>query len=400
MNPTHNQKSSESEVRRLIALSEMDLDYSALNDLFRDLTILASSITGTDHSVVNLIDDYTQWTVSTNNKAVSQCAREDSVCQFVVSSGQELEVTDLRADERVKDLGFVKDNPDLKYYYGLPLKTKEGYSIGAFCVLDQKTKILTEEQISLLKIIGSEVTKRLDSIRTIAELKRKVATVNQKTKRVAHDIRGPVGGIIGLSEVVVSDEDMPIAEVKEIVGVIHDSSKTLLELTDEILHQKEETQTPVTQRDLAMKLETLFAAQAKNKNILFKVETESKLENIAFTGIGLLQITGNLISNALKFTLPQGRVEVQFELLSAQQNSKLKIAVADTGLGIEPERVALIKSGSVSSLDGTAGEKGFGLGIKAVKYLIDQQGGELDIESKLGVGTTFTVVFPVNRLYE
>ncbi|WP_207425757.1 GAF domain-containing sensor histidine kinase [Pedobacter sp. SYSU D00535] len=386
----------ETELKRLIALSEMDLDFSGLNDVFSDLTILASSITGTQQSVVNLIDTYTQWTVAANNQGPSQCPREESICQYVIESGEDLEVSDLNTDERVRDLSFVKNNPDLKYYYGVPLTTKDGHNVGAFCVLHHETKQLSEEQIALLKIIGNEVVKRLESIRAIADLTKKVAALKHKNKRVAHDIRGPIGGIMGLSEAVVTDEEMPADEVKEIAGLIYDSSKTLLELADEILQENGDNLPVISQRDLAAKLDALFASQAKSKNIGFTVETQPEAELTVFTSTGLLQIIGNLVSNSIKFTQPGGQVKVSLELLNAEQDWKLKIEVSDTGVGMEQERIELIKCGKINSAQGTVGEKGFGLGLNALLHLINQQGGELAVESRVGQGSTFTVNLPID----
>ncbi|WP_207423916.1 GAF domain-containing sensor histidine kinase [Desertivirga brevis] len=386
----------ENEMQRIIALSELDLDYGDLDETFKDLTILATAITGTNHSVVNLIDHYSQWTVSTNNKEISVCPREESVCQFVVATGEDIEVRDLSSTDKIKDLDFVKQNPDLKYYYGIPLKTKEGYSLGAFCVLDQETKTLTEEQISLLKIIANEVVKRLESIQTIAELKRKVAAMQQNTKRVAHDIRGPVGGIIGLSEAIVSDDEMPAEEIREMVGLIMDSGNTLLDLTNEILKQRDEPVAATNQVELKSKLETLFNVQAKNKNIHFQVQSNLANANIYFTNNGLLQIVGNLISNSLKFTPTGGYVKVELDLFPNELSTNLRISVIDSGIGIEAERIRMIMNGDVRSTKGTTGEGGFGLGLNAVRALIANQNGELEISSQVGVGTKVTVTLPVD----
>lgn len=63
----------------------------------------------------------------------------------------------------MKDKFYVKDEPHLKYYFGIPLKTDQGNNIGALCVLDRQEKELTPEKIELLKIVADEIVTRLES---------------------------------------------------------------------------------------------------------------------------------------------------------------------------------------------------------------------------------------------
>lgn len=73
--------SLDKEFNRVLELAEYDLDYSSLTDHFKDLSKLAARVAGTDISLVNIIDSYTQWTVSRHGLEVDSMPREDSVCQ-------------------------------------------------------------------------------------------------------------------------------------------------------------------------------------------------------------------------------------------------------------------------------------------------------------------------------
>ena len=122
------------EMERLISLSDFDIDYSTHQDSFKDLAKLAAKVAGTDISLVNLIDTFTQWTISNHGLDIDQMPREDSVCQYTIANGEYFEVADLKDDPRFKDKFYVVDDPNLRYYFGVPLTTKEGSNLGALCV--------------------------------------------------------------------------------------------------------------------------------------------------------------------------------------------------------------------------------------------------------------------------
>ena len=151
----------DNEMERLLALSELDIDYSDHQIAFQDLAKLAAKVTGTRISLVNLLDSLTQWTISNYGFDIGQMLREDSVCQYTIMESDHFEVGDLSEDERFKDKVYVAGEPNVKYYYGIPLKTGEGLHIGALCVLDQERKTLEPEKIELLKIIADEIVARL-----------------------------------------------------------------------------------------------------------------------------------------------------------------------------------------------------------------------------------------------
>ena len=148
------------EDERVWALTEYDIDYSDTASLLKDLVELAAKIAGTKISLINLIDTYTQWTVANFGLPLEQMSREDSVCQYTIINNDGFEVKSLSSDDRFKDKFYVVDNPNLEYYFGIPLATAEGYNLGALCVLDTAAKELSPEKVELLKIVAKEVVNR------------------------------------------------------------------------------------------------------------------------------------------------------------------------------------------------------------------------------------------------
>lgn len=136
----------QNEDERVWALTELDIDYSDTSDLLKDLVELAAKIAGTKISLINLIDTYTQWTVANFGLPIDQIKREDSVCQYTITQDGSFEVKSLSADERFKDKFYVVDDPNLEYYFGIPLATQDGLNLGALCVLDTSVKTLSPEK--------------------------------------------------------------------------------------------------------------------------------------------------------------------------------------------------------------------------------------------------------------
>jgi signal transduction histidine kinase len=387
------------EMDRIMNLSDFNLDYSNFENNFSDLARLAAKVAGTPISLVNLIDSYTQWTISNHGLAIDQMPREDSVCQYTITTSEHFEVADLSKDDRFKDKFYVKGEPLLRYYYGIPLKS-DGYNIGALCVFDKEARTLPPEKIELLKIIGEEIINRLKAYKVIEALRAKIAEGTELNKKVAHDIRGPLAGIIGLSQIISEKGDNnTIDEVLEFINLIHKSGRSLLDLTDEILSADKSNTLLLSGSELNLlifkeKLEKLYNPQAINKNILFSVHTSYKTENIPFSKNKLLQIAGNLISNAMKFTPVGGTITVALDLSEKEEDRCLNISVSDSGVGMDEEKINLLLGDNTASTNGTDGEKGYGFGLALVKHLIAGLKGTLNITSSLCNGTRFVVSLP------
>lgn len=387
---------------RVWALTEFDIDYSDTSALLKDLVELAAKIAGTKISLINLIDTYTQWTVANFGLPIDQMKREDSVCQYTIVQEGSFEVKSLSADERFKDKFYVVDDPNLEYYFGIPLATQDGLNLGALCVLDTSAKTLSPEKVELLKIVAKEVVNRLTTIKYIQNLKSKVVEVKENNKKVAHDIRGPLSGIIGLAQMVTEHgQSQKLDDILEIMKLIQRAGNSLLDLATEILNAEDQQAKKVVKAEeftlntFKEKLEKLYTPQAANKQINLSFHIKVGQEQKPIPKNKLLQIAGNLITNAIKFTDQNGTIKVDLNIHSITGSGQsLEIIVADSGVGLNSEEIDAILKGMKTSSSGTTGEKGYGFGLSLVKRLIDELHGTLDIRSEKGKGTAFTVNLP------
>ena len=385
------------ELDRAMGLSDFNIDYTSTENNFKDLARLAASVAGTEISLVNLIDSYTQWTISSHGLDIDQMPREESVCQYTIVEDDHFEVDDLSQDIRFKDKFYVSQDPKLKYYYGIPLKSN-GHNLGALCLMDRNIKTLAPEKTELLKIIAEEIVNRLNAYKVIESLRDKVTEVTATQNKVVHDIRGPLGGIIGLAQIISEQgKENNMDEVLEFINMIHKSGNSILELADEIL-TSENKATALKGGELNLKtfrekLEKLYIPQARSKTIDLSISISPETDSIPFSKSKLLQITGNLISNAIKFTASSGYVRVKLALAQEENSNILKIIVEDSGTGLEQDKINSILSGDSGTTEGTDGEKGYGFGLALVKHLIDGLKGTLKISSNQN-GAKFEVELP------
>jgi len=396
MNPT--KFTFNKELQRVKSLSDFDLDYDQLQPEFKNLTKLAASIAGTEISLVNLIDSYTQWSVSHFGMEVFQMPREESVCNYTIQQENYFEIRRLDLDPRFCELDLAAGENGLKYYLGFPLTTSKGDRIGALCVVDKNEKYLSEDKIAQLKIIAEEIVERLQIMKELNIASKQANDAIQTKNKIVHDIRGPLNGIIGLTDLALDKETNP-EETLEFMQMIQEAGTNIRELTEDILNEAENSTefknsyfTPTT---FSMRLEALYAPQARHKNIKIKFLYNDKIKNFPFSGKKLIQIAGNLISNAIKFTDKGGQVLVKLIIDTKISEQKLLILVKDSGTGIPFEKLEELQTGSHVSTNGTIGEKGFGLGLNLVLDLVHSLKGTINISSKIGDGTNIKVEIPL-----
>ncbi|MEQ8505603.1 MAG: PAS domain S-box protein [Rhodospirillales bacterium] len=222
---------------------------------------------------------------------------------------------------------------------------------------------------------------------------------------VSHEFRTPLNGIIGFSEILASEVFGPLGapRYKEYSEDIIRSGRHLLDLINDVLdvsrieagamalHEE-----PV---DLARAVEecaAMVAQRAAAKNVTMTKEIEQNLPMIQADLTRIKQILLNLVTNAVKFTEPDGSVCVA---VSLSPDAGHVICVTDTGIGIDPKDIPKILTPFGQAHRAfTRAHEGFGLGLSLVQSFTEEHGGELTIESQPGEGTKVTVRFPPKRV--
>lgn len=386
----------ELEYQRIKKLSEFDLDYKNLQKDFKNLVELAANVAGTETSLINLIDNYTQWTVSAHSSKLFQIAREESICDHTIKTDEFLEVQRLDRDRRFKNHPFVGGENGLKYYLGIPLKVKTGEKIGALCVIDHDEKKVSEEKKKLLQLIASEIVAKLETKKRIDTLENQFSEAIRRRNQMAHDIRGPLAGIIGLVE-CAENEELSEEEFRSYFEMVGNSASGLMDLTEDILERQKEqvANNKFTLTEFQKRLEDLYLLSASHKKIDLKVRIDESKANRKFSRRKLLPIAGNIIANAIKFTPSEGKIIVKLGIAEEEGKSILIIGVEDNGRGISKKVLQSMGQENSKGTTGTEGEKSYGLGIQLVAEMVENRNGNLNIESSEGKGTHVLVKIPI-----
>jgi signal transduction histidine kinase len=219
---------------------------------------------------------------------------------------------------------------------------------------------------------------------------------------MSHELRTPLNAILGFSEALHAAIFGPIADhYRAYAHDIHRSGQLLLELINDLLDlsrieigQYEINEAPLALQDLLEDCLQLVAADARRKGLILTLEPGGEPVLLAADARALQQTILNLLSNAVKFTKEGGvRVVVR------REPDWLVIAVADTGIGIEPAVMAtLFEPFRQASRDISRTYGGSGLGLSICRRLVELHGGSICLESKPGRGTTALVRLPAARL--
>ncbi|MCC5913032.1 MAG: GAF domain-containing sensor histidine kinase [Balneolaceae bacterium] len=392
------------EKARLKALYNFSILDTEPEEEFDDLTRLAAEICDVPISEINLIDKNRQWTKSAygTDSANKEVARDQTVCQYTVRGNDLLEITNLSKDNRFAGMPFVTGEPGYMYYLGAPLISDNGQKVGALCVLDKQERKLTDMQKRQLKILAGEVIARLELKKKNKELEELNSHKVELMKMLSHDMRSPINGIIGVGSLL--RETLEVGETAEMVALMEQSAIQLNQMIDEILsYSLIETGGYTVEKEtfdlneVIKSVGNLYRPVAKSKGV--ELTTVCSLaEPVSMDRGKFEQITGNLLSNAPKFTRKGGRVDLKVERVT--EKNEVVLTVKDSGIGMtEDQKKSLFQNEKVGSKQGTSGEKSTGLGLSIIKHFIDLQGGFVDVKSEQVKGTQFTLYFRLRSYY-
>jgi signal transduction histidine kinase/DNA-binding response OmpR family regulator/methyl-accepting chemotaxis protein len=270
-------------------------------------------------------------------------------------------------------------------------------------MLEKQKNDIEQKNIELLNA-RNEIEKKARDLEEVSKYK------SEFLANMSHELRTPLNSILILSQLMANNRDKNLTEKQvEFARTIHSSGADLLNLINEILDlskieagMMELRIEPMGIDDFASTIQRAFQPVALNKNLEFNIEVQAEglPEEIYTDSQRVQQVVKNLLSNSFKFT-NQGSVtmkiyrpgpEEKLEQSGLSQENAVAIAVSDTGIGIPPDKQAAIFE-AFRQEDGTTSRKygGTGLGLSISKELAALLGGEIQLKSQKGKGSTFTM---------
>jgi signal transduction histidine kinase len=273
-----------------------------------------------------------------------------------------------------------------------------------FIIVRRADKIIKRQYSDLHHEVGERLMAEHKLRHALQDAEHANKAKSEFLAHMSHELRTPLNSIIGFSETMGHEVFGKLGDPKyqEYANDIHRSGSHLLELINEVLDVSkveagamEMNEDDVDLTGMMKECAALMKDEARKVGIKLRVSIPRDLPEFRGDSRRLKQIFLNLLSNAIKFTPTGGRITLD---ASIEKGGNLKIAVADTGIGIEPDdlsRILLPFEQIEDHLKRTT--KGTGLGLALSKSLTELHGGKLSLESKPGVGTTVTLRFPPER---
>lgn len=264
-------------------------------------------------------------------------------------------------------------------------------------VLDDNGEVLYHEgslrDVTERKLAEDEVRLKNE------ELQKSNAEKDKFFSIIAHDLRSPFNGFLGLTQIMAEDlPSLTMAEVQELAISMKNSATNLYSLLENLLKwsQIQKGSIPfspevIQLRSMMDECIAIAFEPAKNKGIELSCTIPEGIE--VFADINMLQtVIRNLVSNALKFTPKGGKVDVSAKSI---KDNGIEISIHDNGIGMSQTMVNnLFRLDVRTNRKGTDDEPSTGLGLLLCKEFVDKHGGKIRVESEEGKGSTFYFTMP------
>jgi len=258
---------------------------------------------------------------------------------------------------------------------------------------------VVEAHCAPVRSSGGEVTGAVAVLRDVTELRQTERLRRELTANVSHELRTPLTSIKGFAETLLDGAMRDEATARRFLTIIDSETDRLVKLVDDLLDLSLLESKRVTLDPKPVDLGGLIAHTVDK---LRPIADHSQLTLVQSAPAGIVvfadadrleQVFTNLVDNALKYTPPGGRVEVQ----ARPVNGEVEVAVHDSGQGIQPEDLPhVFERFYRADRSRTRGSGGTGLGLAIAKHIVEAHGGRISVSSRLNEGTTFKVTIPLS----
>lgn len=393
------------EKQRLAAVKSYNLLDTLPERDFDNITALTASICDVPIALVSLLDTNRNFLKSHYGLSINESPRDTSFCgHAILEDGDILVVEDARVDDRFRDNPLLIQMQAI-FYAGARLVNSEGYSLGTLCVLDTKPRKFSEKQRKALSSLAYQVVNLFEArkhnrmlLKAQEELKERNEELKHFAGMVSHDMKMPLANMIITSDMLRTKYGGLLDDqAKKYLDYIKQSSFTLSAYISGLLEHYE-TDNTVANIDETFDSQDLLEEIIELLNISMDCEINLPEENIEMRAnkAALEQIILNLVTNSIKYN---DKDKIRIDIDCFEKDDYYHFSVADNGMGIPEADLPTIFElfGTVGVLDRN-GLKGHGIGLSTVKKLVTKLKGDIEVSSKLGMGTTFRFYIKKNDM--
>jgi len=380
--------------RRVLDLSRI---LNSTLDLVTLLTLIieaAREITRTEAASILLTDPktgdlYFEAATGTKSEEVKRVVvPPNSLAGWVAREGKPQIIDDVSSDPRFSPLSDQQSGFKTRALIALPLQVK-GRTIG---VLESVNRVddtpFNDEDVDVLSALAAHAAVAIENARLFQQ--------SDLISEMVHELRTPLTSIVAYGELLMRD-DLKREQQRAFVETMLQESTRLAAMINDFLDlarlqsgRARLAHVPVDIGGLLRDCVSVMKPQADKKNIQVELDAPAGLPVVEGDAGRLKQVLMNLLSNAIKYTAPGGRVNAR----AGQRNDSVQVAIEDTGRGIPEQDLPHIFDKFYRVADSEGWATGTGLGLSIAKEIVEAHGGQIDVVSQVGVGTTVTLVIP------
>lgn len=315
---------------------------------------------------------------------------EGSIAGWIVTNKQPIIIHDTQNDPRHFAQVGKATNVTTTSLLGVPLIAK-GKVIGALEAINKRSGQFSQDDQEILMDLGAQAAVAIENARLFQQ--------SDLIAEMVHELRTPLASLRTASHLLLR-KDVNQDQLDKVVGIIDTETTRLIDMTTSFLDlaRLESGRIPFQSElfdpnQLLEESVSLMQDKVSERNLRLNLYVPNPLPEIKGDRDKVKQVVINLVSNAINYNKPSGTITVSGQ----SRSGELVIAVNDTGQGIRPAEIDHLFDKFYRSQTTEKSVQGTGLGLAICKKIVEAHGGRIEVQSELGVGTTFSVHLPIRN---
>jgi signal transduction histidine kinase len=381
--------------RRLIDIARDLASTLDLDILLSRIVHAAAEISGAEAASILLFDDTSRqlyFQVATNMDESTRrgivVPLDGSIAGWIVNNRQTVRIANVHNDPRFFPSVEEATGFSTKSILGIPLVTKNKI-VGVLEALNKPKGKFTDTDESMLVVLGAQAAVAIENARLFQQ--------SDLISEFVHELRTPLSSLSTATYLLLRPE-MSQDQRNQIINNIHSETMRLNSLASSFLDLARLESGRVQFRkarfsvaDLLYECKDVMSSKALENNIQIRVESPEGMPLLDADRDKIKQVMLNLLSNAIKYNRPNGTVMMRAEVV---EDKEIALYIQDTGLGIPDESLPHLFEKFFRVREHESRVAGTGLGLSICKQIISGHGGRIEVKSKVGVGTVFSVFLP------
>lgn len=390
------------DAQRLSALRDYRVLDSAPEEAFENIAQLVSSIFGAPIALVSLVDEHRQWFKAKVGLQMSETPIAHSFCAHAILGDRPLVVEDALTDPRFATNPLVTDDPRVRFYCGVPMRTPEGHGLGTLCILDRQPRTISAEQLSALEMLAHQVEIELEIRRRLMLLEEALSHQRKEHRAkellaamVVHDLRSPLTTIVLLTSLLGVTTEAGREHLADLLAEAEHMRRMLTDMLDVCLQdlgQLRLRRSRFTVQTIVRRVEERMIRFARQRDQKVAVHVpEAPLEIEADSEIFDRLLT-NLILNAMQHGPADQLITIT---IKPSGIGGVRGEVCDQGALIPAEEgVKLFLPFDTIKRPPRSGTQGYGLGLAFCRLAAEAHGGAIGVSPGHPSGNCFHFELP------